>query len=389
MSSARPGKEQTTRRSKQPMNSDNAITKLTDATRLLSECRTIPEAKQYHDMAEAGRVFAQMSGLGTEAQNYAVEIKLRAERRMGEMLKQTKKNKGGRPEETGIYPDTGLPPTLEEIGISKVQSSRWQAMAAVPAEKFEAYVADNRKDRELTTAGVMDLVKDNRKIEKVNTLPFDPQAFNIWNYPDRNPAFGIEYPGNIPGDIIQNLLWLYTQENSIVVDPFAGGGVTQDVCRWWNEKMWPVMCLSLDALPSRPEIIKNDITTGYPKSAQDAALVFLDPPYWKQKRGDYDGGNNLANMPLEEFDIAMEKIVRASLATLADGGRVALLIGATRDGCRYDHAAELLYRLNDVELEERIIVPYSTQQAAPYHVAAAKNGKLLLNRYRDLMVWQK
>ena len=94
-------------------------------------------------------------------------------------------------------------------------------------------------------------------------------------------------------------------------------------------------------------------------------------------------------MPLDDFDNSLVLIVERSLETCKPGGHVALLIGATRDGTRYDHAAELLVRLADMQLVERIIVTYSTQQAAPYHISAAKNGKLLLNRYRDLMIWKK
>ena len=273
--------------------------------------------------------------------------------------------------------------------IVPTTESQLRPMSQLAAEQQQAAWAEavKRTNGKPTAAAVTQAVQDLGF--NGEEPPFDPQAFNIWSFADRNPAFGIEYPGNIPGDIIQNLLWLYTEPDSVVIDPFAGGGVTHDVCRWWTEKMWPVLCLSLDAKPSRPEILKNDITKGYPKSAKNAALVFLDPPYWKQKRGDYEGGENLADMPLGEFDSALELIVRNSLDICSPGGHVALLIGATRDGQRFDHAAELIRRLADLELEERIIVPYSTQQAAPYHITAARKGKLLLNRYRDLLIWRK
>lgn len=60
--------------------------------------------------------------------NWAAEIRIRAERKMGEMLKAQEKNKGGRPESTG---NTVLPvneaPKLSEVGITKMQSSRAQA----------------------------------------------------------------------------------------------------------------------------------------------------------------------------------------------------------------------------------------------------------------------
>jgi hypothetical protein len=61
----------------------------------------------------------------------AEEIKLRAERRAGELLEETPKASGGYP-----YQSTGttlLPvenQTLEEIGITKNQSSKWQKIAS-------------------------------------------------------------------------------------------------------------------------------------------------------------------------------------------------------------------------------------------------------------------
>jgi hypothetical protein len=46
------------------------------------------------------------------------------------------KNEGGRPTETGsrVQPVSS---TLEDIGIEKTQSSRWQAIAGIPEEMFD------------------------------------------------------------------------------------------------------------------------------------------------------------------------------------------------------------------------------------------------------------
>lgn len=60
--------------------------------------------------------------------------KPRAERRAGEMLAVMPKAEGGRPYQS--QPATGRKlgtPRLADIGISRDQSSRWQAVAAVPA----------------------------------------------------------------------------------------------------------------------------------------------------------------------------------------------------------------------------------------------------------------
>lgn len=68
---------------------------------------------------------------------WATEIKVRAERRAGEMLAEMQKHNGGRPNGNPSHRATGLPPTLTDLGISRDQSSRWQKLAAVPEDQFE------------------------------------------------------------------------------------------------------------------------------------------------------------------------------------------------------------------------------------------------------------
>jgi len=117
---------------------EKSLVQLDEARRLLSEIQNIDEIKNIRDKAEAMRVYAKQAKLGLEAQNHAAEIKLRAERRAGELLRDMEKNKGGRPtDETDntLLPVT--PPKLSEIGISKMQSSRWQALADIPDARFE------------------------------------------------------------------------------------------------------------------------------------------------------------------------------------------------------------------------------------------------------------
>ena len=65
--------------------------------------------------------------------NDCAEIKLLAERKAGEMLRDMEMNKGTRLGGNIVQPP-GDEPTLSEIGVSKSQSSRWQAVASVPSQ---------------------------------------------------------------------------------------------------------------------------------------------------------------------------------------------------------------------------------------------------------------
>ena len=60
---------------------------------------------------------------------------------------------------------------LEELGISKMQSSRWQAEAKVPDAKFNAYLEDCKENKkEVTQAGVLALHKEAEKEKKKKEL---------------------------------------------------------------------------------------------------------------------------------------------------------------------------------------------------------------------------
>ena len=72
-------------------------------------------------------------------------VRIRAERRMGEMLKGAEKNTGV----TGIGPPAALRSRgstaikLSDIGISKNMSSRAQSIADIPESEFEAVIAEH------------------------------------------------------------------------------------------------------------------------------------------------------------------------------------------------------------------------------------------------------
>jgi hypothetical protein len=124
-------------------NPDQILLKLGTAHHALSEARTIEDFKKIADVAAAAETYARCIHLSQETVDYALEIKLRAERGLGEMLARTPKHKGGNPKlATGTEkgPVNGAP-TLEELGITKNLSSQSQKLAKVPSKTFEAKIA--------------------------------------------------------------------------------------------------------------------------------------------------------------------------------------------------------------------------------------------------------
>ena len=148
--------------------SSSPLARLETARRLLAEVRSVDDAKAIHDFAEAARVYARQARLGLEAQNDAAEIRLRAERKLGELLAALPKQDGGDAARARSQAATEVPPRLGDLGISKSQSSRWQAIAAVPARVFDRHLADVREQgrrdgtTELTSAGAILLARQYR-----------------------------------------------------------------------------------------------------------------------------------------------------------------------------------------------------------------------------------
>jgi DNA modification methylase len=150
--------------------------------------------------------------------------------------------------------------------------------------------------------------------------------------------------------------------------------------------------LAYDINPSRDDIDKHDITKGLPEKARNIKLAFLDPPYWGQKRGSYSSDEtNLANVSLDKFYYYLEQTLNHIYNALLPTGYISLIIGPTHDQGRVvDHAIDLYKILEkNYMFVNRIIVPYTTQQTQPYHVADAKENKYMLKIYRDLLIFQK
>lgn len=134
-----------------------ALARYDRARRALAEAHSVDEVKSIRSKAVAIQAYARQAG-DYGMQNMAAEIRLRAERRAGELLREMEKNPGGQPAHKG---PTGLPkapvgrPTLKELRISKKQSSTWQSLAAAPEGEFTCAIACVKNRGELTTAAVL------------------------------------------------------------------------------------------------------------------------------------------------------------------------------------------------------------------------------------------
>jgi hypothetical protein len=104
-------------------------------------------------------VYAKQAG-DFELQNQAAEIRLRAERRAGELLVDMQTSGERHAKERGRATKVSSPTTLPKLGITRDQSSKWQRLAGmIDDSTFDAAVA-LAKDGELTTAGLLRAIRE-------------------------------------------------------------------------------------------------------------------------------------------------------------------------------------------------------------------------------------
>ena len=136
------------------------LAKVGEARRALASAQTLEDVLCIRDQAKALEACLKIVGESLEAANDAAEVKLRAERKAGEMLAGMEKAKGGRPSETTPSVVSVSAKSLADLGLTANQSSRWQREAAVDDDTFEQYLASCREEqREITQAGLLNIAK--------------------------------------------------------------------------------------------------------------------------------------------------------------------------------------------------------------------------------------
>jgi len=129
----------------------------------IAECHAVDEALDIHDKARALEVYAKQAR-NTEAEGKARDVRIRAERRTGELLADLARANGGDHRSVKAVGHDGalLEPSpyalaLNANAIPRRTADRYQQLAAVPAEVFEAAMT---ADAPPSTRAIIDAVRD-------------------------------------------------------------------------------------------------------------------------------------------------------------------------------------------------------------------------------------
>lgn len=220
---------------------------------------------------------------------------------------------------------------------------------------------------------------------------FDPPIYNVWSFGKKSND--VSHFGNSEQRIVENLLWMFTDPLKVVVDPFAGGGSTIDICkrrmrRYFVSDRKPIV-------EREKEIRKHDVVSDgilKPPEWNQVQLVYLDPPYWRQAAGQYsDDPTDLGNVCVEDFHSALVSLVKDYLAKIPPGAAVALLVQPTQwlsdDRQFADHVCEVIRGVKQRPWL-RVSCPYQTEQYNAQQVEWAKANKTPLVLTRELIIWK-
>jgi hypothetical protein len=147
--------------------------------RALEQAGSVEEVVNVKATAEALAAYAKAVGKAQEAIDAAQEIKVRAERRLGQ-----EKNRAqaagevmGRGRPKNITPGgdfRSMPAKVAEIGLTRPEAASYSKLASVPDDVFEAAVGEAKEAGGVTTKGVQRLVEAAAKVAKGLPPDSDP-----------------------------------------------------------------------------------------------------------------------------------------------------------------------------------------------------------------------
>lgn len=174
-----------------PPVADNALVRIDAARRALSSARTVPELKTFMDQASTLRYWLKRRGATFDTLHVACELKLRAERRLGELLVATVKQ--GRPSKrsdartfSGRLPED----------VTKQRARDWRQLFILSDAAFERYLDDTKTEQlEPTLVGAMRLLRDAARSKRKAA-----RSRALWHIPShggqgRSPTLSSPCPG--------------------------------------------------------------------------------------------------------------------------------------------------------------------------------------------------
>jgi len=201
---------------------------------------------------------------------------------------------------------------------------------------------------------------------------------------------GYKYKGRIPGQIVLQLLYFFTEPGDLVIDPMAGSGTVVDACLLMSRE-----CLAFDNSPEsydkRGDIREGEALETIQSLKRKPDLIFLDPPYFKKLEEEY-GPESISALSRDKYLDFFSELADRSYESGAK--RVALLMSDYTD----DEDPKLhIFVWDYVErfiaekwiVERHIMAPLPTQVIHPDFIEKFRESKKLARLGRSLVIFRR
>lgn len=277
--------------------------------------------------------------------------------------------------------------TLKDSNIGKIQDiigDNWNAQAVAETAR--------RMDWPLTDswAAAMVGLDDTDRLAK---LEIKLQPYDVWHFQSCHDLMGDKHPGRIPGELLCHLLYFYTQQDDLIIDPMVGSGTTLDACLLMGRKC---RGYDIDGRHERIDVEQHDIAeNGWPDTVKKASLLFWDPPYFdkmdgtNQKDGYIEG--SISGLDRDKYLAFFTDAFADAIEKAKKGAVLAFLMSDWNDNNGklpgifvWDYAG--LIADAGWTLERHIQVPLSTQQVHPDIVNKYRASRKLARLERYLLI---
>ena len=144
------------------------------------------------------------------------------------------------------------------------------------------------------------------------------EAFNVWD-PVRDRSQISDYPwGSVDKNIVEQILYHYTNENDLIIDIMAARGTTNTICDSMNRR-----CLMYDIDPQTNNIIQQDALQPFSNGFKEADLIYWDPPYYNMM------AKRLGYKPFENVDVFYDfirKVATNCFVSMKEGSKLAFVM---------------------------------------------------------------
>lgn len=231
----------------------------------------------------------------------------------------------------------------------------------------------------------------SRREDEKTRFGFDLKERTIWSFDAPDPRFGKSgYKGRLPGQVVANALYYYTEPRWVVLDPMAGSGTTGDVIEtvpYFNDRS----CRMYDVDPADGRIKRaNILQTGIPEQTGSIDYVFLDPPHEYYPRGTEPGFSPGAVR--SDTMMNLKTIMRETARILKPGGRVSIIVEAvTGDFGIIDFPAEVTNLAKELNLEVtgKIYLPKRGDGGKARVSVGGGKAAGLISECRELLTFEK